>query len=155
MRKQGSSWGLWLATAISALIVLSGAYAEMTRRPANAQDELRIALQELRSQVEESGLLATHAKNGQPPREFVREHAHQLEKHMQTSVDDVRKKGDRAGRTEVGRDAAMRGEDALASLRRLRSQPATAATLDAIASKMESSSRELSRLLSAVPQPRR
>jgi len=155
MHKEGKSWAWGLAAVIGGLIVLSGAYAEITRRPSNAQAELRIALQELRSQIEEGSLLATHAKIDRPWRSFVREHARQLEKHVRASVDDVRKKATEARRADIGEVAAQRGQDALASLGRLRTDPVVPATLDAVASQMESSSHALSRLLSAVPQPAR
>jgi hypothetical protein len=155
MHKEGKSWALGLAAVIGGLIVLSGAYAEITLRPSNAQAELRIALQELRSQIEEGSLLATHAKIDRPWRNFVREHARQLEKHLQASVEDVRAKGIEASQADIGEAAAKRGQDALASLRRLRAEPAVPASVDAIASAMESSSQALSRLLSVLPQQAR
>jgi hypothetical protein len=155
MHKQGKSWGLWLVPAIGGLIVLGGAYSEMLRRPSNAQDELRIALQELRSQLEEGGLLATHAKNGDPPRNFVREHARQLERHMQATVDDVRMKGSRADQGPVGELAAKRGQDAMTSLHRMGSSSGTPPRFDDLASAMEIRSQEISRLVSALPQPQR
>jgi hypothetical protein len=155
MHKEGRSWALWLAAVIGGLIVLSGAYAEITRRESNAQAELRIALQELRSQIEEGSLLATHAKIDRHWDSFVREHARQLEKHMQASVDDVRTKAIEARHADIGEVAAQRGQDALASLRRVRSEPAAPATLDGAASEMERSSQALSRLLSTLPQQAR
>ena len=142
-----------MVPAIGGLAILSGVYAEIMRRPSTAQAELRISLSELRSEITESGLLATHAKNGDPLRNFVREHAHQLEKHMRATVDDVRGRSVKAGEAKAGEMAARRGESALASLHLLGAEPAPSATvLGDVASTMDSSSQELSRLVSTLSQ---
>jgi len=151
MHKQGKSWGLWLVPAIGGLAILSGAYAELMRRPTNAQEEFRIALQELRSELEEAGLLARHARNGDPLRNFVAGHAHQLEKHLRATVDGVRTKGSDAGQKQTSEAAARRGEEALAALQRLQAEPANAASLDDVASTMERESKAISGFVTALP----
>jgi hypothetical protein len=151
MHKQGKLWSLWLAPAIGALVVAAAAYVAASRTPTDAE-ELSIALEELRSQVAEAGLLADRAGRGDLTRTFVREHSHQLEKHMHASVDELRAKGSKSRQQAATEQATMLGGAALASLQRLENGAAPASALQGIAAEMAATARELTRLDRALQQ---
>lgn len=145
MHKQGKLWALWLLPAIAGLVILSGTYATFGRTSADAHKELSIALQELRSQAAEAGLLAEHAGQGRLTGTFMRQQAHQLEKHMRAALAEVGEKGQKAKRPALTEQAVKQGHIALTATQQMAS-PATTNALGELAATLVGTIRELTRL---------
>jgi hypothetical protein len=146
MHKQGKLWGVWLAPAIGGLVVVVSVYSAASRSPSDARKELSIRLEELRSEVAEAGLLAEHGARGDLTHHFVREHARQLGRHMQDSLDELRASAGKAGQQAVTEQASALGDTALTSLQRLADDAASAPAMQDVAARMTITARELSRL---------
>lgn len=155
MHKQGKLWGLWLVPAIGGLVVLSGVQVAANRESSNRQKELSIALQQLRSQVAEAGVLAERARHDDLTSTFTREHASQLARHLRASLAEVREKGAKADQPAVAEHATRLGAEASTSLQRVAESADAPATLGDVAAQMAGTARELTRLDAGLRKPSR
>jgi hypothetical protein len=149
MHKQGKLWGVWLAPAIGALIVLCFAQVALERTPASARQELLLDVEELHSQVAEARLLAERGQRGDLTTTFMREHARQLERHLRDTLREARaKKAEVAAPITTG-DVAALGEQSASSLHVLADEAEPAALHEA-AARLAATSEALARIERAL-----